>query len=138
MIFDSPKSFPNSVVKYTKFKDFELRYLFSYLRESEQITLEDIARLGGDGRLEEVREKIESMVNRPDLLLIRKVIELLATQRILIWMCHNVTGSAEERAHRRRGFGSEEHRRMSKVEHEWDEQKFGKLLERFIDERKRK
>lgn len=132
MIFDGPKAFPNSVVHFTKFRHFELRHLFASLREDEEILQKEIGKLGGDGRLEQVRELIESASDNEQLLLFRKVLDLLRVQKTLIWMATNVTGSEEERALRRRGFGSEEHRRRSKIESEWDQDKFNKLLKGFI------
>ncbi len=132
MIFDDPKSFPNSVVKFTKFKHFELRYMYAYMREAEELLQREVLVLGKGGKLKEAKDLIESAYERPDLLLFRRIVELLAYQKMLIWMTHNVTGSLAERANRRRGFGSEEHRRMEKETVEWTEEIFDAVLRRIL------
>lgn len=133
MIFDSPDMFPNSCVLFTKFKHFELRHMFAYLREREETLQKDVTKLGNDKEVEEIAQMIENAPQNRKSHLMRQVIELVSVQRSLIWMTHNVTGSPEERALRRRGFGSEEHSRQSNVTFEWNKKNFQALLRKHIN-----
>ena len=134
MIFDGPKLFPFSCVKYTRFRHHEITQMFAYLREYEEMLQEDISNLGTAEEVKHVRALIEKAEENPSLRLFRKAIELYLVQKNLIWMTHNVTGSDEERALRRRGFGSEEHFRMSGKRAQWHRGAFQALLRNFTKE----
>lgn len=132
MIFDGPKAFPNSVVTYTWFSSHELRQLIAYLRDSEALLQKEIAALGPNGEAEKVRSKIVDGDYPDKFRLVLRTVELLMVERHLIWMVSNVTGSPEERALRRRGFGSDEYTRMADEPTEWDEQKIDETLGRIL------
>lgn len=128
MIFDGPKSYPNSCVLYTRFRHHEPRQLFAYLRDLESLLQEEIGSLGTEEELRQVMSLLQQADEHRPARLLRKSIELLTVQRMLIWIAHNVTGSEEERALRRRGFGSEEHVRMGKKAFHWTRETWLKLL----------
>lgn len=135
MIFDGPDMFPNSCVKWTRFRDHELRMMFARHREAEEVLQQDCARLGSAEDVAEVRRWIEQAPTNPKALLLLRTIELQSLQRSLVWMVTNVTGSKEERALRRRGFGSGEHVRNEDSEEDdspWTTDKLGDLIKRIV------
>lgn len=87
MLFDSESQFPGSVVRYTKFASYELRQMFAYLRHKEHLLQQEIQRLGKESEIARI-----------------KTVELRTVEGALIWMAHNVTGSAHERALRKWGW----------------------------------
>jgi len=91
VIPDGPRAFKKSVVKWTKFRSFELQTMFACLREREEILLKDY-------------EKARAA--KAELWLIDTKARLEEVRRSLIWMAHNVTGSRAEIARRRRGDGA--------------------------------
>lgn len=141
MIFDGPgkKFFPNSCVKFVLFrKNHELQQTFAYLREKEDALQRDIAKLGNTEKLEEVRRILEMAdAGRDDLRLLRRVIELWTIENQLRWMVTNVTGSPEERAERRRGWGSREHQRMAAQTVDWTESKLKQKLLSVLGRKKK-
>ena len=81
MIFDGEDAFPDSVVHYVKFKHFELRLLFAYLREREMILQKDIERFRGTLKGDYVKQ------------------ELSVIESLVIWMAHNFRGVPKRAKH---------------------------------------
>lgn len=131
MIFDGPKAFPNSIVRFTRFKNHETRQMFAYLRELEELKQDELCKLGNEDEIREVFGLISRSDEERKPKIMRKIIELLIIQKNLIWMSHNVTGADDERAERRRGFGSEEHRRMGNSTFHWTKDSWLNLLKKF-------
>lgn len=78
MIFDGPGNYPDSVVEFTKFRSFELRQMFAYLREREMILQKDCERFKGMPEFE------------------LYLFELRIIESVIIWMAHNVAGNIPE------------------------------------------
>lgn len=103
MIFDGPKHFRRSIVKWAKFREFELQQLFAALREKEEVLQKDL----GSERDFSVGI-VNCLTSRDDMVRAAFALgRLHEVQSQLAWMACNVTGSRAEVERRRRGFGGD-------------------------------
>jgi hypothetical protein len=78
MIHDGLKKFPLSVVKFTKFRSYELQQMFAYLRERESIFQTDIEKYRGTLKEELCRAQLHEI------------------EAQLVYMATNLTGDSNE------------------------------------------
>lgn len=84
MIFDGPDAFPKSCVLFAWFRAFQLREMFAYLREKEQLFQHEIEKHRGTVAEQVYRHKLEEV------------------EAHLIWMAHNVASEPPPTPRKRR------------------------------------
>lgn len=107
MIDDREERFPNSCVDRTWFESYELRQMFAYLRE-----LEDV-----------LQRQVKAANEQEKPLLLDK---LRFVEKWLYWMVNNVTGSPEEKYRRRHGYVPEW--KQFKEPKVWTKERFLKVM----------